>query len=99
MAKALEAKVRDDSRLPTVTAFGGREYVRGEWRPVPPEQADSAAAHPMLEVRAAGEVVVEEAVDIVDVVEEPPAPETDTDMETDKAAPPAPLKAKKRGQL
>lgn len=88
-AASYEARVRDDSRLPVVTAFGGREYVRGEWRPIPGEQADSAAAHPFLEVREAGVAV--------DVVEEtsPPAPDTDTDT----AAPPAPVKGKKRGQL
>lgn len=102
--KGLEARVREASRLPVVTAFGGREYVRGVWRPIPEEQAGSAAAHPFLEVRAAGEGVVEEAVDAVDrvdaensvdavdVVDESPAPKTG-------AAPPAPVKGKKRGQL
>lgn len=106
-ARMLEARVRDDSRWATVTAFGGREYVRGAWRPVPDEQVGSAAAHPFLEIRAAGvvdEVDAVDAVDRVDVVEvaSPTASETgtDTDDGTDNEAPPAPVKGKgKRGQL
>lgn len=68
---AKEARVRDDYRMGAVTAFGGREYVKGAWRPVPDEQAGSAGAHPFLEVReAGGEDVVEAKVSRV--VEEPP---------------------------
>lgn len=52
--KAFEARVKDDYRMATVTAFGGREFVKGVWRPVPGEQVVSAEAHPFLEVREVG---------------------------------------------
>lgn len=100
--KALEAKVKDDYRLPSVTAFGGREYVRGAWRPVPPEQADSAGAHPFLDVReAGGDVVVEakpEAV-VEPVVAPPASPAPSGPPEADEAdTPPAPAPAPRRGK-
>jgi hypothetical protein len=53
-AKLYEAKVKDDSRLPAVTAFGGREYVKGQWRLVPAEQPLPDGEHPYLEWREAG---------------------------------------------
>jgi len=62
-ATLLEARVKDDYRNPSVTAFGGREYVKGVWRIVPEGQADSAAAHPYLELREAGNENVAEAKD------------------------------------
>jgi hypothetical protein len=68
-AKGLEARVRADYRIPSVTAFGGREYVKGEWRLVPEGQADSAGAHPFLEVREIGAVDGEDTVDGVDAVD------------------------------
>jgi hypothetical protein len=39
----MKARVRADSRYPTCTAFGGREYVRYEWRDVPADGLEEAA--------------------------------------------------------
>jgi hypothetical protein len=36
------AKVRDDYPLSVVTAFGGREYTKKDWRPVPVEEEETA---------------------------------------------------------
>ena len=47
----LEAKVRDSYRMGPVTAFSGREYIRDEWREVPPGSEPAALVHPLLEVR------------------------------------------------
>lgn len=71
---ALEARVRDAYRLPSVTAFGGWEYVKGAWRPVPDEQAGSAGAHSFLEVREVGGEDVVEAEPRATPPASPPAP-------------------------
>ena len=41
---AFEAKVKDEHPLRVVTAFGGREYVKGAWRPVQAWQVSDRAA-------------------------------------------------------
>ena len=96
MAKKLEARVREGSRLPTVTAFGGREYVRKQWRPVPDEQADSAEGNPYLEVREVDEtgggdvakrkaaVTVDEPTPPADDAADEPTPPTGKSAEPEK---------------
>lgn len=49
--KAYEAKVKDSYRIPSVTALGGWEFTKHDWRLVPEGQADAAEAHPHLDVR------------------------------------------------
>lgn len=46
----LEAKVKSSMVTNTVTAFGGHEYVKYEWRPVPQNEKceKQAQDHPML---------------------------------------------------
>lgn len=44
----MKARVKDDGRLNVVTAFGGREYTKREWRPVPEGFEAAAEAHPLL---------------------------------------------------
>lgn len=46
-----EAKLRDDYALGSVIAFGGHEYVKDSWRPVPEGQEISSESHPFLELR------------------------------------------------
>jgi hypothetical protein len=46
----MEARVKADGRLNVVTAFGGREFTKGEWRPVPDGFEAAAEAHPLLQV-------------------------------------------------
>lgn len=86
---ALEARVRDAYRLPSVTAFGGREYVKVAWRPVPDEQAGSAGAHSFLEVReVGGGTVSQEPSPVADVVDAPPTPPPSEERDApSKAAP------------
>lgn len=49
----LQAKVKDNYMLGNVTAFSGLEYVKGEWREVPPGYEDQVLVHPYLDVRNA----------------------------------------------
>ncbi len=46
----MKARVRQDCRWNPVTAFGGQEFIKGEWRSVPEGGEAAAAAHPLLEV-------------------------------------------------
>lgn len=46
----MQAKVKNDYRWKTVVAFGGIEYVKNEWRPVPAGLEHNAQAHPFLDV-------------------------------------------------
>jgi len=52
----MQAKAKDNYRFGTVTAFGGQEYPKGEWRPVPAiyeaeARAQAALPHAILDVR------------------------------------------------
>lgn len=53
MAKILEARVKQDFWMPSVRAFSGMEFVKSEWRLVPPEFTEAARKNEMLEVREA----------------------------------------------
>jgi len=107
-ATTLEARVKDEYRLPSVAAFGGREYVKGAWRLVPPEQADSAGAHPFLDVREAGgedatvAAAVTEPSPLSSSEDSPPAsPAPSSRKEADEAtlpASPPPAPAPRRGK-
>ena len=95
---AFEAMVRDDYKSASVTAFGGREFVKGQWREVPAGQEGSAGAHPFLELREVGGKVAEaKGKPVLEVVPEdaPPAPPPTQgkDVPTE-AAPPAPRRGK-----
>lgn len=59
----LQAKVKADSQFNPVTAFGGYEFVRTEYRPVPAGFEAAAEAHPYLEVLEVKEVVAEPAAE------------------------------------
>ena len=47
----MKAKVKSDHRWKTVVAFSGIEYVKDEWRKVPPSMEKDAESHPHLEVQ------------------------------------------------
>lgn len=47
----MKVRVKADSRVISVTAFGGRHYSRDEWRPVPDGAEQEALNHPFLEVQ------------------------------------------------
>ena len=46
----MEAKVKSNHRWGTVTAFGGLEFVKSEFRKVPAGLEQEAQAHPFLEI-------------------------------------------------
>jgi len=50
---SLEAKVNKEVVTSIVMAFGGKEFVKYEWRKVPsdPKSIKQAKDHPMLDVR------------------------------------------------
>ena len=54
----LETKVRSKIKTKTVIAFGGHEYVKYEWRPVPRNEKceKEAQDHPMLITQVKGKV-------------------------------------------
>lgn len=45
----MQAKVKADYRWPAVVAFGGHEYVKSEFRPVPAGCEAEAQRHPHIE--------------------------------------------------
>ena len=48
----LEAKVKSTYRYSQVMAFGGLEFIKGDWRPLPSKLGkEIAEAHPALDVR------------------------------------------------
>lgn len=60
----MKARVKEDGRLNVVTAFGGREYTKREWRPVPEGSEEAAGKHPLLEVQE--QPVLSEKVSVVE---------------------------------
>lgn len=46
----MKATVSDSYRFGRLTAFGGIEYTKGEWRDVPVDHEDAARLHPYLEL-------------------------------------------------
>jgi len=49
----MQARVKDKYRWKVVTACGGREYIKGEYRPVPEGFEGEVQGHPALEVESA----------------------------------------------
>lgn len=45
----MKARVKQDYRWKTVTAFGGKEFTKGEWRKVPAGFEEFARRHEALE--------------------------------------------------
>jgi hypothetical protein len=48
----MQARVKQDFRWKTLIALGGVEFVKNEWRTVPPGKEKEAQAHPFLEIEA-----------------------------------------------
>ena len=46
----MKAKVRNNSKVLTVTAFGGKDYSTREWKDVPADSEEEARRHPNLEI-------------------------------------------------
>jgi hypothetical protein len=70
----MEAKLKENHRWNSVVLFSGREYVKNEFRFVPPEYEALAQAEESLEVRqeAAKEPEVVEVVEpVIPVIDEP----------------------------
>lgn len=67
------ARVREDCRFRSVTAFTGREYVKGEWRPVA-DDVDVDGYADLLEYQTDGDTAPE------------PEPEPDLDTLRERAA-------------
>lgn len=47
----MKARVKQNHRWPSVVAFSGIEYVKGEWRDVSPQNEQEALIHPYLEIK------------------------------------------------
>jgi len=77
----MEAKLKENYRWNSVVLFSGREYVKNEFRFVPPEYEALAQAEESLEVRQEAvkksELVVKVAVPIVEPIVEPVAEEVE----------------------
>jgi len=58
----MEAKVKSEHRWSNVTAFGGIEFVKSEYRKVPAGCEKEAQAHPFLEIKGKEVAQVEEPV-------------------------------------
>lgn len=56
----MEARVKQDARWKSITAFSGLEFVKMEWRPVPAGCEAEAKRNPFLEVREKPVEVAEE---------------------------------------
>ena len=54
----MQARVKANSPITVVTAFGGHEYVRYEWRSVPDEAEEEAQRHPYLDVDSGGQRMI-----------------------------------------
>lgn len=64
----MQARVKQNSRYGSITAFSGIEYVKHEFRSVPKSMEDQARVHDLLEVRegkAEKEVVQKQAKDAI----------------------------------
>lgn len=61
----MEATVKQDARWRVVTACAGHEFVRGEWRAVPPDMEAEARANPFLDVRPTPTDAGREPVEII----------------------------------
>jgi hypothetical protein len=46
----MRVRVKRDSKVLNVTAFGGFQYIRSEWREVPAGCEQEAEKHPYLEI-------------------------------------------------
>lgn len=57
----MEARLKDNYPYKTIQALEGREYIKGEWRPVPDERLAEAQQHPDLELRETPPPVIEAA--------------------------------------
>jgi hypothetical protein len=55
----MNAKLKSDYRWNTIRAFGGSEFVKSEFRPVPAGQEVEAKAHPYLEIEPEAEPVAD----------------------------------------
>ena len=47
----MQARVKKSSRYGVANLFSGREFVKFEWRKVPPEFEEQARTHELLEIR------------------------------------------------
>lgn len=64
----MQARVNQQSRYGRVSAFSGMEYVKFEWRYVPPQFEDSARQNEYLELRegkAEKEIVIKQAEEAI----------------------------------
>lgn len=62
----MQARVKQDFRWNTVIAFSGVEFIKAEWRNVPPGKERDAENHPFLEVKdvkPASQVLLEKMVE------------------------------------
>jgi hypothetical protein len=72
----MHVRVKKDSKVLAVTAFGGFQYIRAEWREVPPGSEEEAQKHPYLEIepKAKIEVPVEMKAAVPEVAPKVKAP-------------------------
>lgn len=66
----LQARVKDDYRWGVITACGGAEFVKTEWRNVPLGYSESAKNHPDLELSISVPGSTEYTVDATDAAVE-----------------------------
>lgn len=103
----IEAKVKPDSRILTVTAFTGYDYSKKEWRPVPADGEEEAlrrwhatkdgveVGDPYLEFRYAGAL---EAPAFNYVMAQPEAPAADLPVVIAEVEVPAVTEASQPGE-
>lgn len=66
----MQARVSASCQWGIVTAFGGREYVRYEWRNVSPGNEEAARKHHMLDVKDDAVIQKFEITETVTIVED-----------------------------
>lgn len=71
----LQAKVRDDSPLKSITACSGMQFNPRVWMDIPPGFEEEALSYPFLETRSIPPLEEGQAVDGEITVEKPAAPQ------------------------
>jgi hypothetical protein len=64
----MQARVKENSPILTVTAFTGRHYNQRDWLPVPAGHEDEALAHPFLDTQVE-ETAVSDSLENLTVAE------------------------------
>jgi hypothetical protein len=72
----MQARIKKNARYPTLNFFSGVEFVKSEWRPVPPGREEEARANDWLEVADEVPVARESGVAVPPTITEPAPPKS-----------------------